>query len=148
MKGTFPYFIALQLLFTLSCNLLFAQNNIDKKQNVSKPCPIVTIAGTFVDGSIMNKDLLMASALIPIQKGLGPDIFYTVKSFKALTTHASGVSKDFLVSGNHLTAELKSEINSLASGDKIKFYNLETKEPGTNSAKIFCIALPITITIK
>jgi len=70
------------------------------------------------------------------------------ETFKAATTHFNGQSKDFSVSGNQLTGELKEEINSLVSGERIKFYDIEIKVPETNSKENLCKALPITVIIK
>jgi gliding motility-associated protein GldM len=105
------------------------------------PSPVAEIAGQ-VEGTIEKNTLLAAGAIIPVMRDFEFELFFEVKSFRMTTiVGGDGISKR--TSGNRLSEEMISMIQSSRKGQKFFFENIQAEGPDKIPRSLNPISLEI-----
>jgi gliding motility-associated protein GldM len=105
------------------------------------PSPVAEVAGQ-VEGTIDKNTLLAAGAIIPVMRDFEFELFFEVKSFRMTTiVGGDGISKR--TSGNRLSEEMVSMIQSARKGQKFFFENIQAEGPDKIPRSLNPISLEI-----
>jgi len=112
----------------------------------SVPNPVATMCGKSEGGSI-NKNLLMASSMIPVLKDFYFELYWQITEFK-MSIAGKGVEySEFNGKGNQLDEAMKNAISKARPGTKVFFEYIKARMVNTKDASTRQLS-PMTFVIQ
>lgn len=99
----------------------------------SVPNPVATMGGK-AEGGTINKNLLLASSMIPVLKDFYFDLYWQITEFKMSITGKGVEYSEFPGKGNQLDDKMKTAIGKARSGTKVYFEYIKAHMVNTKDA--------------